>query len=786
MVNSYEGITNENTKSFYNELRIKHNVPTVALRGMVMFPKTVMHFDVAREISLNAINFAMEHNIPVFLVAQKDIDVEEPRKKDLYRIGCTARIKQIIKVPEGGVRVIATGFERASVSSITQIKPFITSNITICNEKYPAANDIHVEALRRTAMDLFEEYSDLVPRMAPDMYLNALKYSDVGELADFFGEYLNFSNEDKQSILNELDTVERIKTVISVFEKEIEILELENDIHSQVKEQIDKNNREYYIREQIKVLSSELDEDEEHEAEVYAEKIYALGLNKENEEHLIKEVERLRKMPSGSHEGTVVRSYLDTVLELPWNKTTKEKYDIAAAKKQLDKDHWGLEKVKDRILEYLAVKQYSPNLKGQTICLVGPPGVGKTSLAKSLAKTMNRNYARISLGGVRDDADIRGHRKTYIGSMPGRIINAVRIAGSSNSLILLDEIDKLCNDFRGDPAAALLEVLDSEQNYAYRDHYIEIPFDLSNVMFITTANTIDSIPAPLLDRMEVIELDSYTREEKMSIVKNHLLKKQMKQHGLTASVFSLSDKAIYELIDYYTKESGVREIERQIAALCRKAVRKHLETGKKIRINDSDIKEYLGVRKYRESDYSSNEMVGMVNGLAWTSCGGVILPVEVSALDGNGKIELTGQLGDVMKESAKTAISFVRSRAKELEIDSDFYKNKDIHIHAPEGAVPKDGPSAGITMALALTSALTGRKVRSGIAMTGEITLRGRVLAIGGLKEKSMAAYRHGIKQVIIPEENIPDLEEISKSVKDNIEFIPVKTMDEVLRIALL
>jgi len=773
-------------KEFIDNSNIRYDIPTIALRGMVMFPKTVMHFDVARDISLSALNYAMEHNCDVFLVAQNDINADIPDKKRLYTMGCIAHIKQIVKSPEGAIRAVAAGIERAELIDITDTKPFMRTTVAVRHTKPLRASAIKREALRRSAMELFEEYCELVPRMAPDLYMNALGMDNIGELADFFGEYLYFRHEDKQRILDELDAVKRIEKTISVFEKEIDILELENDIHFRVKEQIDKNNREYYIREQIRVLNSELDGDDEMtESELYTEKIKKIGLSAESEETLLKEVERLRKMPSGSHEGTVVRTYLDTVIELPWNTSTKEKKDILVAQKQLDRDHWGLSKIKERIIEFIAVKKLAPDIKGQTICLVGPPGVGKTSLARSIAKTMNRKYARISLGGVRDDADIRGHRKTYIGSMPGRIMNAVKLAGSNNALILLDEIDKLCSDFRGDPAAALLEVLDAEQNFAFRDHYIELPFDLSNIMFITTANSIDGIPAPLLDRMEVIELDSYTREEKLNIVKKHLLPKQMKLHGLKNAYFTLNDAAIYEIIDYYTREAGVREVERLLASVCRKAAKKYLQENTKVKILAKDIEKYLGVRRFRESDFDTEGSVGSVNGLAWTASGGVLLPVEVSVLDGSGKLELTGHLGDVMKESAKTAISFIRSRCDTLGIDKEFYKNKDIHIHAPEGAVPKDGPSAGITMALALASALTGRRVIGGIAMTGEITLRGRVLQIGGLKEKSMAAYRHGIKKVFIPKDNLPDLQDISKTVREGIEFVPVTNMDEVLEEAL-
>ena len=571
-------------------------------------------------------------------------------------------------------------------------------------------------------------------------------------------------------------------------ESENDILSLEKDIYDRVKESIDKNQREYYLREQMRVIQEELGESDNpvDEAQQYFEKIDQLALPDEAREKLYKEADRLMKLPSNSHEGGVIRGYLDTCLELPWNKSTKDKIDLQKAEKLLDKEHYGLQRVKERILEVLATRALAPDIKGQIICLVGPPGVGKTSIARSIAKAMGRKYVRISLGGVRDESDIRGHRKTYIGAMPGRIINAIKLAGSNNPLMLLDEVDKMGNDFRGDPSSAMLEVLDSEQNFAFRDHYIEIPFDLSEVFFIATANDLSTIPAPLLDRMDVIELPSYTREEKFQIAKRHLLAKQMKKHGLTAKTFRLADDAIYGLIDFYTRESGVRKLEREIGALCRKADREIVGKGaSRVVITGASLYDYLGPKRFRPDEPAERDEIGLVNGLAWTSVGGEMLQVEVAVMEGSGKVELTGSLGDVMKESAKAAISYIRSRAQEYGIDPNFYKNKDIHIHLPEGAVPKDGPSAGVTLTTALVSALTGTPVRRDVAMTGEITLRGRVLAIGGLREKTMAAYRAGIKTVLIPKENLPDLYEVDPVVKEAIRFIPADHVETVLQTAL-
>ena len=625
--------------------------------------------------------------------------------------------------------------------------------------------------------------------MPKDIVIKALSTDDPKFLGEFLAGNLNIDIEDKQRILEESNYVKRLELLAGVLESENDILNVEHDIFEKVKEQVDQNQREYYLREQLKAITDELGEGEnvQEEADVYRRKIEELHLESEVRDKLLEETDRLSKMPPNSHESSVIRGYLDTCLALPWNKKTAEKIDLEKAKKQLDKNHYGLEKVKERILELLAVRKLAPDIKGQIICLVGPPGVGKTSIAKDIAAAMGRKYTRISLGGMKDESDIRGHRKTYIGAMPGRIMNAVKLAGSRNALILLDEIDKMGNDFRGDPASAMLEVLDPEQNFAFRDHYIEVPFDLSDILFITTANDMSTIPEPLFDRMEVIELSSYTREEKFQIAKRHLVKKEMKRHGLTAKELKITDDAIYALLDFYTREAGVRNLERIIGSLCRKAAKKIVAGGtSKVVINGDNITDFLGVKKYKPETIQSENSVGLVNGLAWTSVGGDMLQVEVAILDGGGKIELTGNLGDVMKESARTAISYVRSCTDKYGIEHDFYKTKDIHIHVPEGAVPKDGPSAGITLCTAIVSALANIPVRREVAMTGEITLRGRVLPIGGLREKTMAAYRAGIKTVIIPQDNMPDLEEIDPVVKEALSFVPASEVETVLKAALI
>lgn len=771
----------------------KNNImelPMIALRGLVLFPNMVLHFDVGRKKSIVALNEAMKGNQLVFLTAQKDVKDDELTPDKIYDVGVIAEVRQVLKVSGDTMRVMVEGKSRAKITKYTDTNSFFKVEV----QDYPLkklrpSKSILCDALIRTVKELFNTYCILTPKMPREIVLTALSNDDPIYLGEYITGNLNFEVSDKQAILEESSYVKRLEMLASVLESENSILSVEHDIFERVKGQIDDNQKEYYLREQLKAINEELGEGEnvQEEAEEYRIKIVSLGLPEETENKLLEETDRLYKMPSSSHEASVIRGYLDTCLALPWNKKTTEKIDINKATKQLDRDHYGLKKVKERILELLAVRKLAPNIKGQILCLVGPPGVGKTSIAKSIANTLGREYTRISLGGVKDESDIRGHRKTYIGAMPGRIMNAVKLAGSSNALILLDEIDKMSNDFRGDPASAMLEVLDPEQNCAFRDHYIEVPFDLSDILFITTANSLETIPAPLLDRMEVIELYSYTREEKFQIAKRHLLKKQMSRHGLSGKQFKLCDDGIYSIIDYYTREAGVRNLEREIAALCRKSAKELVSTScVKVTINENNINQFLGVKKYRPESIKNDDFVGVVNGLAWTQVGGEMMEIEVAILDGTGKIELTGSLGDVMKESARTAISYVRSCTEQFGIEHDFYKTKDIHIHVPEGAVPKDGPSAGVTICTAIVSALASIPVRREVAMTGEITLRGRVLAIGGLREKAMAAYRAGVKTIIIPEDNAPDIEEMDDIVKNAIEFIPVTRIDAVLKAALL
>lgn len=765
-------------------------LPLLAMRGLVLFPKMVLHFEVGREKSIRALQDVMEKDRRIFLVTQKDVRMEDPDERALFHVGVVAEVKQIVKSGSGNnLRVLVEGLYRAKLRHLLDTEPYYTAETLEFPLREPRPNELNTcDALMRTVKELFEEYCSLSPKMPKDMVINALISEDPHYVAEYIAANIPLRIEEKQEILIATSPVKRLELLASYLESENDILSLEKDIYDRVKESIDKNQREYYLREQMRVIQEELGESDNpvDEAQQYFERIDRLSLPDEARDKLYKEADRLMKLPSNSHEGGVIRAYLDTCLELPWNKSTKDKIDLDKAEKLLDREHYGLKKVKERILEVLATRALAPDIKGQIICLVGPPGVGKTSIARSIAKAMGRKYVRISLGGVRDESDIRGHRKTYIGAMPGRIINAIKLAGSNNPLMLLDEVDKMGNDFRGDPASAMLEVLDSEQNFAFRDHYIEIPFDLSEVLFIATANNLDTIPAPLLDRMDIIELPSYTREEKFQIAKHHLVAKQMKKHGLTAKSFRLTDDALYGLIDFYTREAGVRRLEREIASLCRKATKEIVGKGiARVVISGASLYDYLGPKRFRPDEPAERDEVGLVNGLAWTSVGGEMLQVEVAVMDGTGKVELTGSLGDVMKESAKAAISYIRSRAKEYHIDPDFYKNKDIHIHLPEGAVPKDGPSAGVTLTTALVSALTNTPVRRDVAMTGEITLRGRVLAIGGLREKTMAAYRAGIKTVLIPKENLPDLYEVDPVVKEAIRFIPAEHVETVLQTAL-
>ncbi len=764
-------------------------LPLLAMRGMVLFPQMVLHFDVGREKSVYALNEAMNEDRLIFLTAQKDIRDEDPEGNNIYDVGVVAEIKQIIKT-QNHLRVLVEGRYRARILHIEEEEPYFIAEV----EEHPlksgrSAGKKMINALMRTLKDLFQEYSMMTPRMSKDLVFNALAADSPEFLTEYIAANMPIHTDDKQMVLEESSVTKRIKMLIQILEEENDILSLEQEIHEKVRSQIDTNQREYYLREQMKAISSELGDGDSAQEDIYEyhTRIEGLKLEEETAEKLRKEADRLLKMPYNSHEAGVIKGYLDTVLDLPWNVFTKDKLNIEKAQKQLDRDHYGMEKVKTRILEMLSVRALAPDIKGQIICLAGPPGVGKTSIAKSIAKSMGRKYVRLSLGGVRDESDIRGHRKTYIGAMPGRIINAIKLAGSQNPLVLLDEVDKLGNDFRGDPSAALLEVLDSEQNNAFRDHYIEVPFDLSQVLFIATANNLGNVPQPLLDRMEIIQLTSYTREEKFQIGKRYLVPKQMKRHGLTTGQLRINPSAIYALIDYYTRESGVRGLEREIASLCRKAA-KQIVSGEaeKVSITGKNIESFLGGHKFKQEKLASDGEPGLVNGLAWTSVGGEMLQIEVAVLEGSGKTVLTGSLGDVMKESAQAAISYIRTCTDKYGVDKDFYKTKDIHIHVPEGAVPKDGPSAGITICTAVLSALSGIPARGDVAMTGEMSLRGRVLPIGGLKEKTMAAYRNGIKTIIIPEDNKVDLEEVDNIVKESIRFVTAKNIKTVLDTALI
>ncbi len=759
-------------------------MPMLALRGLTVFPNMLVHFDVGRDKSIKALDAAMASDQMIFLVAQKDIRVDDPTQADLYKYGTVANVRQVLKLPGDNIRILVEGSHRARLFGILQTEPYFNVEIQTIEEPIRKVTGLKTEAALRRVQELFEEYAALAPRMSHEVIMNIVSATDLGYLADYIAQNIQLKYADKQLILEETNPLRRVEKVISLLVREIQILELEHSLQEKLSGQINKNQRDYYLREQMKIIQNELGDTDDIESEVadYTARILALAISEQSTTKLLKEANRLSKLQFGSPEAAVIRTYLDTCLDLPWHKVTKDRLDLKAAARVLDADHFGLEKVKERVLEFLAVKKLMPGIKGQIICLVGPPGVGKTSIGMSIARALGRKYARLSLGGVRDEADIRGHRKTYIGAMPGRIITAIQAAGSKNALLLLDEIDKLGHDFRGDPSAALLEVLDSEQNSAFRDHFIEIPFDLSEVMFVTTANSTDTIPRALLDRMEVIELTSYTDEEKLQIAKHHLIPKQLKRHGLSAATLRFSDDAVREIIAGYTRESGVRIMERELAAVCRKAA-KSIAAGqiKRVTINGSNLEQYLGIRKYLPDRHRYVNEVGVANGLAWTSVGGEILEVEVGVVDGSGKMELTGNLGDVMKESAKAALTYIRSRQDSLEIDPDFYKKYDMHIHFPESAIPKDGPSAGITMAVALVSALTGAPVRRDVAMTGEITLRGRVLPIGGLKEKTMAAFRSGIKTVVIPADNEKDLEEIDQTVRRALNFIPAEHMDTVL-----
>ena len=761
------------------------NMPVLALRGLTIFPGCILSFDVEREISVRALERAMERDQYIFLVAQRELGTLQPGEKDLYSIGTVSVIRQILRLGETSVRVMMEGKGRAKLRRLWQTEPYLQGNVEPIREMKARVSDFHLEALLRQTYANFAEYASLAPRLGDEVSVTIMDDRDPGHLADFIAQNIMLRHQDRQAVLEELRPMPRLRKVNELLAREAEVLNCEQELEGKIRREMGEVQRDHIIREQIRLLQRELGEDEDSELTEYRAKILERQLTEEVEQKLLKEVDRLAKQPFSSAEASVIRNYLDVCLEMPWGTETKERASVPAARKILDRDHFGLEKVKERILEFIAVRQLNPDAKGQIVCLVGPPGVGKTSIAISVAAALNRKLARLSLGGVRDEADIRGHRKTYIGAMPGRIVNAISQSGSMNPLLLLDEIDKMGNDFRGDPASAMLEVLDSEQNYAFRDHFLEIPVDLSKVLFITTANTTSTIPRPLLDRMEVIELTSYTDEEKLQIARRYLLPKQLKEHGLSKSALRLSDEAIRAVITGYTRESGVRSLERTMGKLCRKAAIQLVTTAvKRITITKENLEEYMGVRRYLPP-VLDKDPVGVVNGLAWTEVGGEMLEVEVNVMEGTGKLELTGNLGDVMKESAQAAVSCIRSRAVQLGIDPEFYKNRDIHIHFPEGATPKDGPSAGIAITTAVVSALTGVKVRSDAAMTGEVTLRGRVLAIGGLKEKTMAAKRNGIRTVIIPKENQRDLMEIDPVVRDTLQFVTVDSIDAVLSVAL-
>lgn len=762
-------------------------LPLLPLRGLSIFPYMVLHFDVGREKSIKALEEAMVNDQLIFLVTQMDANTDLPEEEDFYRVGTISKVKQLLKLPGDTIRVLVEGISRAEIYAIVSDEPYFLVDVMEHGDD-TEDDTAELEALKRSVSDAFEEYVKLNSKIAPEILVTVSTVEDADRLADIIASNMTIKIEEKQEILAQFEVKARLEMLYSVILKELDILELERKINNRVRKQIDKTQKEYYLREQMKAIQKELGEKDgfEEEIEEYREKLEKLELPEEVVNKVEKEIDRLTKMAQGSPESGVIRTYLDWIFDLPWDNETVDNLDIKNARSVLDEDHYGLKKVKERVLEYLAIRKLSNNMKGPILCLVGPPGVGKTSIAKSIARAMGRKFVRMSLGGVRDEAEIRGHRRTYIGAIPGRVIYYMKQAATKNPLFLLDEIDKMSSDFRGDPASALLEVLDAEQNKDFRDHYLELPFDLSKVMFLTTANTIETIPAPLLDRMEIIHLSGYTEEEKLNIANKYLIPKQIKEHSLSLENVAISEGAVRDIINKYTRESGVRSLERELAKVIRKAATEIVEKNKQtVRVNPANLKRFLGIPRYRYDVANMKNEVGVATGLAWTPVGGDTLFIEVTTMPGTGKLELTGQLGDVMKESAKAGLSYIRSRVDKLGIDKDFSKNVDIHIHVPEGATPKDGPSAGITMTTALISALTHIPIRKDVAMTGEITLRGRVLPIGGLKEKTLAANRAGIKKVILPAENEKDLEEIPQNVKRTMEFVLVDNLDDVLEHAL-
>jgi ATP-dependent Lon protease len=763
-------------------------LPLIPLRGITIFPYMVLHFDIGRDKSIIALEAAMLQEQKVFLVPQKQAKVENPKEKDIFNIGTICSIKQILKLPGDNVRVLVEGEVRGRVKRYSQKTPHFEVEVEVLEDEECKDNK-KCEALVRSVRSSFDEYIKLSGNTPMETLVSLEDIDSPGRLSDVASSYLMLKQESKQELLETFDIQKRLQMLLNILANEVDILRLERKIGIKVKTKIDKVQKEYYLREQLKAIQEELGEEDEEKREIsrYKTKINKAKLPKEVKDKAIHELDRLKNNGSYSSEGGVIRTYLDWILDLPWNNQTEDNLDIKLARQVLEKEHYGLEDVKDRIIEYLSVKKMSNSLKGPIICLVGPPGVGKTSIAKSIAHALNRNFVRMSLGGVRDEAEIRGHRKTYVGAIPGRILYGMKQAKSKNPLFLLDEIDKMSNDFRGDPADALLEVLDAEQNSSFRDHYLELEFDLSKVLFITTANSLETIPRPLLDRMEIIEVSGYTSEEKFHIAKDHLIPKKLKEHEISEDIIKFADSSIYFIIDNYTRESGVRSLERKIASVIRKSIAEMLEREKeKVIVISNKVKSYLGPEVFTYDKANEEDKVGIVTGMAWTGYGGDTLPVEVSVMEGTGKLELTGKLGDVMKESARAGYSYVRANAKKYGIQEEFYKNKDLHIHVPEGAVPKDGPSAGVTMITAMVSALSGKKVKHNVAMTGEITLTGRVLPIGGLKEKSLAAYRAGIDTVIIPKDNEKDLLKIPKTVKGKLNFISADNIDIVLENALV
>ncbi len=764
-----------------------NSMPMLPLRGIVVYPHMILHFDVGRIKSIKAIEEAMLKDQNLFLTAQKDPNIEDPSFDDIYTFGTIAQIKQLLRLPGDNIRVLVEGIDRAKIVKLIDSEDFYNVEILPIKPKTLQSGRNEIQALARQVIDHFEQYAKLSGKISPDATLSITNITDLSRLPDVIASNLDISIQLKQEILEQASPKKRFKMLLDIMAKENEILLIEENITSQVRQQIDQNQKEYYLREQMKVIQKELGNYGDTETDDYKERIENADFCQEVKDKALKELDRLSRMHSSSAESGVIRTYLDTILDLPWNNKTQEKIDIKDASEILERDHYGLDKVKERVLEYLAVRKMKNGLHGPILCFVGPPGVGKTSIAKSIAEALNRNYVRMSLGGVRDEAEIRGHRRTYVGALPGRIISAIKQAGTSNPLILLDEIDKMSHDFKGDPASAMLEVLDAEQNKEFRDHYLELPYDLSDVVFITTANYKDAIPGPLLDRMEVIDISGYTEEEKINIASRYLVPKQLSLHGVSTKLIRFEESAIKEIVVHYTREAGVRNLERQIATVVRKAIKRIVTENKSsVRITKNTTKDYLRARKYLYDKATEIDEIGIVRGLAWTPVGGETMPIEVNIMSGEGQLELTGQLGDVMKESARIARSYIRSMAREYGIDENFYKDFDIHIHVPEGAIPKDGPSAGITLATAMISALTKIPAKKNVAMTGEITLRGKVLPIGGLKEKVLAAHRAGVDTILIPYDNKKDIEDIPKNVREEIRLIPVAHLNDVIKYALV